>query len=222
MRRAGRIRAILVSLFVVGALTIAPLIFFFNTRLSETPEWWETVRQTQGHPNANNAARDFEAFTTTQITEPRDESTSWTLRVPQSYLNAWLAERFPAWVTNERGVEWPEDLQAVGVRVDDDALPVAASTKSSGPTRVLWLTLGPAPADSRQLLTVDAAGVNAIALPLAAFEAVAPDGVLERLRNALQTRAFPVDEAREVVIERLDLERGALVFTLTTRKKIQT
>lgn len=221
-RRRGRtLRTAAITTLALAAVCVSALAFVAHRRATAEPAWWGAVRATQLHPGADAAARDLEAFATTELTEPRDPDAPFELTIPQAHLNAWLATRLEQWATSQPGGAWPESVRAVACTIGEGAITLAADVTpsdapSDAPRRIAWLRLVPGGPDA--LFELEAAGINALALPAGAWSVAVDAPLRAQLERVLGTRRFPIDGAREVVVLDVDVEPGAVTLTMRTRR----
>ena len=116
----------------------------------------------------------------------RPDEDPWTVRVREHQLNAWLAARLPEWIAHEEDLDWPRELGAPQIHVEEDGINLAVEVTLDDHAQVITTRLTPQIIDGHVYLTVDRVGVGRIALPgegaeklLELIERIAPDGVFD-------------------------------------------
>lgn len=202
-------------------IMLAAIIVFkvARDRAHAEPLWWQTIIQTQQHTGAADAARSVEAFATTQLSSPREQTQPWTLRLPEAHINAWLGTRFKDWITNERAATWPEGLERFAIRVHDSEITLAALYPIAGKPRVAWWTFAPTISPLDQPLKLTKVGINELEIPISLFRLRAPQALIGSIDTALARPTFEVDSARQVRILKVETQGATLVLTCKTEKK---
>ena len=185
-RRVSRfILGLLLSIVLIGAAGI-----YIAWRLSwQHPTWYAP-------PNANDArivtlADDTEYQLLEQTQKMRADDESWTLRLSQEQLNAWLATRLTQWIEHDASMQWPQQIGTPQVLIDPDGVRVAvpvtiggrgnAAGGEPGVTRTIVATLAPSIAEDGRL---------SLALKSIALGKVwVPGSPLTRLADALREAA---------------------------------
>lgn len=208
-RRPLRIALLLAAL----AFVATPLVLWRMSRMP--PSWW-------ARPEAGDAAvRDLASRVEKRLAEEthkmRSAEETWTLRIREEQVNAWLAARLPAWVAHERNVEWPGQLGPPQVRFVPEGIDVAFELLEGGHARYVEVRLLVAIEDGRIRLGLDGAALGRIPVPGEPLDFIRPYAVeaiaehvdaadLDRVAGLLSGR-----DSVEAVVELSDGRRVRLV-----------
>jgi hypothetical protein len=132
----------------------------------------------------NELAERVEYNTTVQMQKIRNAGESWTVRLEQDQINAWLAARLPEWIAHESG-DWPEEFGIPQIRIDEAGVDLAIEIGAGGRSGVLVSRLAPQIVDGRLRLNLEEAGVGRLTVSgepaqklIDAFERLAPGGAV--------------------------------------------
>lgn len=174
-------------------------------------------------PNARAVALDLE---NRLITRAHDRSPRpWQLDVPDTSLNAWVAQRLPRWLghnANDTAYQWPETLGDIRFAFENDEVRIAFSLVEPGPEKapatgphprdtIVGATIRPTlrpdgslwtPATSVQIGQLRIPAFAAFALPK---ERILPEAVLDRPEVLAMFEALA---GRRPLIERADIGLG--------------
>lgn len=157
------LRRPLLLLAAVGALAGA---FLLVRQVRRPPPWWNP-------PPSSTEAGEFAAAVehslAASFTRVREPGERWTLRVGEAELNAWLAERLPLWAESGflgEGLEWPDSLGLVQVRLSPRRLEVAIELRDLG--MIARLSAAPVESAGSWVLRWHSAGLGRLQSPIGA------------------------------------------------------
>ncbi len=116
----------------------------------------------------------------------RPVSETWTIRVREHQVNAWLSVRLPDWIAHEQEARWPEPLGTPQIHFEDEGISVAVEVGAEGRPRFVVVRVVPTIHDDGLRLRLNAVGLGRIPVPGEPVEALldllghaAPVGLLE-------------------------------------------
>lgn len=157
------LRRPLLLIAAVGALAGA---FLLVRQVRRPPLWWSPP---PSGAEAGEFAAAVERSLAASFTRVREPGERWTLRVGEAELNAWLAERLPLWAESGflgEGLEWPDSLGLVQVRLSPRRLEVAIELRDLG--AIASLSAVPVESAERWILRWRSAGLGRLQAPLGA------------------------------------------------------
>jgi len=160
MMRRFRWKRILVSLVAVVALAFA--VVWRMTQLA--PMWYDPPPATDDRSRALAEEVEYRLLEQVQKIRPAEEP-SWTRRIQQSQINAWLASRLRPWIEHEHGGQWPDALGIPQVRVQEHRISLAIPVTEAGVTRVIVAGFVPELTERGLTLRLEHASLGRISLP---------------------------------------------------------
>lgn len=109
----------------------------------------------------------------------RQPGASWTLRIREHQVNAWMVSRLPKWLANQPDLTWPAELGTPQMRIEDDRLSVAVEVFDNGQSHFLVASVVPTIEDDQMRLVLERVAIGRVAVPGAPL-----DGLLEVLGRA--------------------------------------
>jgi hypothetical protein len=142
-------------------LTGGAAIAWRMTRL--TPVWYAP-------PNAAEASVidladrvEYRLVQEAQQVRPVDDS--WTLRIREEQINAWLSARLKKWIERERGSSWPDQLGTPQVRIEQDGLNVAIPLMSGESSRFIVARINPEMDSGRLRVRLSSVALGRLSIP---------------------------------------------------------
>jgi len=225
MMKRFRWKRIMVSLVVVAALAVA--IVWRMTQLA--PVWYDPPLATDDRSRA--LAEEVEYRLLEQVQKIRTpEEPSWTRRIQQQQINAWLASRLRPWIEHEQAGQWPDALGIPQIRVQEHGISVAIPVTEAGVTRVIVAGLVPELTERGLTLRLNHVSLGRIGLPgdpllalTGRLSSLAPDiasdpqvmGILDVLagRTAIDP-VFELADGRRIRLLKLNLGDGVIDFEM--------
>ncbi|MEK6701578.1 MAG: hypothetical protein AABZ53_04895 [Planctomycetota bacterium] len=144
-RRSRRYIIAATVTLLAGATILAPVLFILSRR---TPSWW--TPPDPASPMVQDLAAQLESRVVDQLHRVRPSSDEWSVSIPQSAVNAWLAARLPQWLANQNpAIVLPQSIGMVQIHVAPGEITLAGEIAGGRP-KIAGLTLAP---------RVDAAGL---------------------------------------------------------------
>lgn len=154
------------GLLLLAAAAMLGGLFLLVRQVRRPPAWWAPPAATA--ETAERAAS-IEQSLAAAFSRVRAEGETWTLRVTEGELNAWLAERLPRWIESGflgEAPPWPPSLGVVQVHLGGGRVEVAVELLDLG--TVARLVAVPAADAKPWRLEWSGAGLGRIEAPLAA------------------------------------------------------
>lgn len=162
----------------------------------------------------------------------RPETDTWTVRIREEQINAWLAARLPDWIAHHE-IDWPEDFGLPQARVGPAGIDLAVEVGAGEGRRVVVTRIAPRLVDGAIRLDVERVGVGRVALPgeaagrvLDIIDRIAPGSVIDedmaqRLVAVLTDGdgfgpAIELGDGRRVELVDVVLTDGAIALTNRT------
>ena len=155
-RRRTRQFLVVLLLLVAGGAVLWRL-----TRVE--PTWWDPPdpRDEQVMVLADTAERRL----LEEAQEVRAPEESWTVRIREEQVNAWLATRLPAWIAHRGDIEWPQQLGMPQVNFENDGVTVAVELGPESGRRIVVARFVPNMIDGMLRLQIDMVALGRLALP---------------------------------------------------------
>lgn len=230
----GRRPLLSIAISVVCVALIGLGAFAYVSSLARaTPSWWA---QTMPADERARLAKQTENSVITLVHRPQGER--WSLEIDESAVNAWIAEKLPAWLNHGEGADtWPPEITELRMIFGDDRLLLAARIHdpSTDTTRVVGATLAPRITDTGQLwIPARRVHIGALDLPGGSLIARTADSdvlpaqlrerptvplLLQALagdRPALESAELRLGDGRRVRVESMTLEDGRATLVCQT------
>lgn len=223
-------------LVVLGLLIgVGAAGYWIWNRANAAPEWY-------GPPDANDEevaalAERVEYGLVETFHKIREPEETWTLRVTEAQLNAWLAARLPDWMRYEGDVAWPDALGAPQLNITPDGIEIGLAVSSGGAaSRVVVTRLAPRVENGAVTFDLDRVGVGRLRVPGSTgaladvVESLASAGMVDAafqdelnrlLVDALNGPTFELADGRTVEILDVTLEEGTMDLTSRTKPREQ-
>ena len=138
----------------------------------------------------------------------------WRLRITDEAMNAWLSGRLEGWLTHDQDVELPKEIHNPQVHVTPSGVWVAAMVEIDGDSsRPIALQLWIDVTDGVATVLPVAIRLGKIPIPMAVFKQLIQDAQAKAGEIA---SIVPLMDDREVQIQSITFEEGALVLTCQT------
>jgi hypothetical protein len=165
-----------------------------------------------------------------KVREPQEET--WTLRIRQDQINAWLATRLRKWIEHEGG-SWPARLGTPQVEIDGGALSIAVPVLHNSSPRFIVARILPEIENQRLQLKLDRVALGRISLPgepvanlLKLIGDASPRDTpqIENILGALEQRdaidpRFRLSDGRRIELLKLRLGDGLIDITAKTLER---
>lgn len=161
----------------------------------------------------------------------RPEDETWTLRIREEQINAWLAARLRQWLAHE-GREWPAALGTPQIRIEPQAVSIALPIGDRDQPRYLVAQFAPHIVNGQMQIALERVQFGRVSLPgepvaniVKTLSNAAPDSLqLPPIRDAierLQQREnmapeFELADGRRVQLIDVALRSGAIDVTART------
>ncbi len=144
----------------------------------------------------------------------RSEDDTWRLRISDEALNAWLSGRLEGWLTHDQEIKIPDELQGMQVHATPSGLWVAAMVEMDGdsprPIAIqLWITIDAGMA----AVSPTSVRLGKVPIPLSVFDQIISEA---QQKTGDIASVIPLMDDREVQIQGITFEEGALVLTCQT------
>ena len=157
VRVRWRVLAVVLTLLAGGGL-------WLGIAVTHKPTWYAP-------PDRNSEAvvelgHDTQNRVITQVHRVRGDDPSWTLRLTEDEMNAWLAVNLPGWLESETGRTWPDDVSLPVVHVGADGVTVGVLIPEHFGDRVVSIRVLPEVTEAGDVIVrADRVALNALALP---------------------------------------------------------
>lgn len=195
------------------------------------PTWWAPPDAFD--PRVAEAAQQIEYSLIEQAHMVRTDDETWSIRIHDRHVNAWLASRLGAWLAHDQALDWPGGFGRPQVRSEPGWVTVAIELDGGERRRFVAVRLIPTIAAGELRLTVDRVSLGRLTIPgkpagdvAAWLNEAAPGGFLDdpEVRAAtgwlLQGRAIdptmPLADGRAVRLVGIRCEEGAVVLQCRT------
>ncbi len=138
----------------------------------------------------------------------------WRLRITDEAMNTWLSGRLEGWLTHDQELEMPPELVSPQVHATSEGIWIAAMVDVNGNTfrpiaLQLWVAI------ERGVVTVFPTSIRLgrVPIPVSVFEQMIKD-VQQKTGDI--SSIVPLMDDREVEIQSILFEEGALVLTCQT------
>ncbi len=166
-----------------------------------------------------------------KVRKPND---TWTLRVRDEQVNAWLATRLAEWVAHEQGIRLPSSVRRPQVAFDDDGVRLFLEVVLPDSDRPRVLTADIVQRVDEQGLWLTVEGVSFGMIPMRGkpverigrlIEQIAPDGSIDRpsMERAMDLLSGRLPVASDITladgrhVRILDLDHGNGFVDITSR-----
>jgi len=151
--------------FILGVMIVLAATAAVIWRMTQLPPAWYAP------PSVSNEetvalAEEVEYRLLEQVQKFRGSAEpSWTRRVRQEQINAWLATRLRPWIEHERGDQWPAELGTPQVRVQEGRITLALPITDGGTVRMIVAGLIPEITDRGLTLRLVEVSLGRLTLP---------------------------------------------------------
>jgi hypothetical protein len=216
-------------IIVVILLGLPAIVLWWMTRIA--PSWY--APPDPGNERVIELADRVEYNLVEQAHQIRPEDESWTKRIRDEQVNAWLSARLRDWVIHEGGADaWPKELGTPQIRFESEGISLALPLKHGSSTRTIVARLQPEMKDGRLRVQLDRVAMGRLAIPGEPLTALVNriNKSLPDLANNPQAKAiieilsgretvnptFKLTDGRQIEIQDLRLAKGTLDFTART------
>ena len=138
----------------------------------------------------------------------------WRLRVTDEAMNAWLSGRLEGWLTHDQDIEFPKEIQNPQIHVTPNGIWLGAMVEiEDDPPRPIALKLWVEVIDGIANVSPVAIRLGKVPIPLSVFGKIIQEAQEKTGDFAL---IVPLMDDREVQIQEIMFEEGALVLTCQT------
>jgi hypothetical protein len=138
----------------------------------------------------------------------------WRIRITDESMNAWLSGRLEGWLTHDRDIELPPELHGLQVHMTVEGIWLAAMVEfDSDSPRPIALQLWAWIDEGNLFIEPIAIRLGKVPIPMSLFKS-AISGLHEKTNEV--EAIVPLMDDREVEIQAITLENGALVLTCQT------
>ena len=149
------------SLAVVVLVTGAAVVVWRMSWLA--PTWW--VPPDTGDPRVAEAAQQIEYSLIEQAHMVRTDDETWSIRIHDRHVNAWLASRLGAWLAHDQELEWPAGFGRPQVRFEPGGVTVAIELDGPERPRFVAVRLIPTITAGELWVTVDRVSLGRLTIP---------------------------------------------------------
>ena len=217
------------SLAVLVLVTGAAVVVWRMSWLA--PTWW--APPDADDPRVAEAAQRIEYSLIEQAHLVRTDDETWSIRIHDRHVNAWLASRLGAWLAHDQALDWPAGFGRPQMRSEPGWVTVAIELDGPERPRFVAVRLIPTIAAGELRVTVDRVWLGRLTIPgkpvgdvAAWLNEAAPGGFLDdpEVQAAtgwlLQGRAIdptvPLADGRAVRLVGIRCEEGAVVLRCRT------
>ncbi|MEE9129804.1 MAG: hypothetical protein V3T84_07270 [Phycisphaerales bacterium] len=223
------------SLAVVVLVTAAAVVVWQLSLLA--PTWWAPPDASD--PRVTEAAQQIEYSLIEQAHMVRTDDETWSIRIHDRHVNAWLASRLGAWLAHAQALDWPGGFGRPQMRSEPGWVTVAIELDGPERRRFVAVRLIPTITAGELRVTVDRVSLGRLTIPgkpvgdvAAWLNEAAPGGFLDdpEVQTAtdwlLQGRAIdptvPLADGRAVRLVGIRCEEGAVVLRCRTISRSET
>ncbi|MCH2133908.1 MAG: hypothetical protein MK116_09180 [Phycisphaerales bacterium] len=225
--RPGRLRPITLLSIILLVLLIA-LAGGTWLLASWSPGWFDLPPREDADTAALGEHVEFRLAE--ELQRIRASNESWRIRMTDEAINAWLAARLLPWMSHEPDLVWPERLSRPQVRFSTSGIDVGIRVSGLlGSDRVVSLRFEPVLDSGRLLLKPGGIRIGRLPVPFARsavdallreslprFDDAMGELVATALGEATMEAIIPLVDERRVLVDSMQLERGAIVLEART------
>ncbi len=217
------------SLAVVVLVTAAAVVVWRMSWLE--PTWWAPPDASD--PRVAEAAQQIEYSLIEQAHMVRPDDETWSIRIHDRHVNAWLASRLGAWLEHDQALDWPSGFGRPQIRSEPGWVTLAIELDGDERRRFVAVRLILTIAAGELRVTVDRVSLGRLTIPgkpvgnvAGWLNEAAPGGFLENpeVQAAtgwlLQGRAIDptvrLADGRAVRLVGIRFEEGAVVLRCRT------
>lgn len=211
--------------FVLMVIAIVVVILWSITETR--PAWYRPPDPTDEH--VSQIADSVENRVLEEVHKIRDESGTWTVRLRDAPLNAWLSAKLPKWLEREQQVAWPDEIGAPQIRFSESGVELAVEVLGEHRSRVIVLKTVPSAADGRLTIALEGVDLGRMTIPGSFIETLVrslptPEGddrtveLWDRLLagEGVELGELKLTDQRRVELVDLKLGEGTLEVTCRT------
>ena len=177
-------KRLIVLVILAGAVAISAGLWWMSWM---APGWW--VAPDPFDDRLINLAGLVEKRLAQEIYRKRDAGASWTIRLREQQLNAWLATRLRPWVAHhgsdgDEPIDWPPAVGPPQVRLSEEGLSVAVEMATGGRSRFVEAQATPSMSGSGLHLNLKGTRLGRVPVPRE------PVGQMLRLLATVTPAAF--------------------------------
>ena len=149
------------SLAVLVLVTAAAVVVWRMTLLE--PTWW--APPDADDPRVTAAAEQIEYSLIEQAHMVRTDDETWSIRIHDRHVNAWLASRLPAWLAHAQALDWPGGFGRPQMRSEPGWVTLAIELDGGEQRRFVAVRLIPTIAAGELRVTVDRISLGRLTIP---------------------------------------------------------
>jgi hypothetical protein len=148
------------SLAVIVLVTAAVMVW----RMSWLePTWWAPPDAFD--PRVAEAAQQIEYSLIEQAHMVRTDDETWSIRIHDRHVNAWLASRLPAWLAHDQALDWPSGFGQPQIRSEPGWVTLAIELDGDERRRFVAVRLILTIEAGELRLTVDRVSLGRLTIP---------------------------------------------------------
>ena len=203
-------KSLIILVSFLAVLLVGITIVFW---LSWQPQTWYAPPD-RTDPNVAKLAERAEYRLNEEFHKVRPVDDVWNIRITDEIMNAWFAERLEDWLTHDHELAFPSGLHNPQVHTTQAGIWLAAMIEiEDGEPRPLALELWVWIDDGELFVEPISLRLGKIPIPISVFQKV-----IEDMHQEMQgvSAIAPLMDDREVEIQALTMENGAIVLTCQT------
>jgi len=203
-------RLFLTSIIAIGVLALGVGVLAWVS--FQPPSWY--VPPDFADPAVARLADRAEYRLNEELHKIRPQDEVWRIRIGDDAMNAWLSGRLEGWLTHDQNIELPSEIHKPQLHITDGGIWTYANVEiADGSPRPLgikwWIWI------DEKFVFVEPIAVRLgnLPLPMALFKKQ-----IAKLKEKLIDidAAIPLLDDRNVVVQHIALENGAIVLTCST------
>ncbi len=202
-----------IFIILIASIAVFAIAVWVVSWLSWQPQSWYAPPD-YSLPETKQVANRAEYRLNEEFHKIRPIEDVWRIRISDEAMNAWLSGRLEDWLVHEQDVALPPEVHHPQVHVTENGIWLAAlvdfDDSSSRPIAIqLWTWVD----DGMIFVEPIALRLGKIPIPVSLFKSVTAE--FQAKANGADA-IVPLMDDREVAIQAITLENGALVLTCQT------